>query len=57
MTEPRWITIDAVMALLHVSNGHARLLAHRHQWRRTRIAGRTHYLLTDILDTPTRPGT
>jgi hypothetical protein len=54
MTEPRWITIDAVMTLLNVTNTNARQLACRRQWRRITLRGRTHYLFTDVLDMPHR---
>ncbi len=50
----RWITIDAVMTLLDVTNANARQLACRRQWRRITLRGRTHYLFTDVLDTPHR---
>lgn len=54
MTDHRWITIDAVMALLGVTNANARQLARRRQWRRINLRGRTHYLITDVLNTPRR---
>lgn len=54
MTDPRWITIDAVMALLGVTNANARQLAKRRQWRRITFRGRAHYLVTDVLNTPRR---
>lgn len=57
MTDHRWITIQEVTLLLSVSQGHARLLAHRHQWRRTRLDGHVRYWLTDVLDTPRSPKT
>ena len=54
MTPDRWITIDAVMALLGVTNTNARQLARRHQRQRISLRGRTHYLITDVLNTPRR---
>ena len=56
MTDHRWITLDAVTALLGVPNANARQLAHRHHWHRITLRGRTHYLFTDVLNTPRRHG-
>ena len=56
MTDHRWITLDAVTALLGVTNANARQLAHRHHWHRITLRGRTHYLFTDVLNTPRRHG-
>jgi hypothetical protein len=34
-----WLTVADVVRIYHVKSGHVYVLAHRHHWRRIRVAG------------------